>query len=359
MLAYEYILKEKFVGVFKETASMGHEKILFAQDEETSLKAIIAVHSTVLGPALGGMRIWNYQNEEEALNDVIRLSYGMTLKNAAAGLPLGGGKMVVIGDATKLKSEAFLAACARFVNTFNGQYYTAEDVNSTTDDMDTMKRYTDFVVGTSDSSSDPSPYTAKGVLNGIKAAAKVKFGSDSLNGKIVAVQGLGNVGYRLCEHLHHEGAQLLVYDYDAQKIDRVVADFGATGVNQTEILTSECDILAPCALGAVITSEIVDQLKCAIIAGSANNILANSEAGDLLEKKGILYAPDYIINAGGVINCGADIVGNHDEQYVWQKIDGIYDTTMQIFALAEEKNIPTYQAADQFALAIIDAKKLR
>lgn len=347
------------MGLFKETASMGHEKILFAQDEKTNLKAIIAVHSTVLGPALGGMRIWNYQNEEEALNDVIRLSYGMTLKNAAAGLPLGGGKMVVIGDATQLKSEEFFEACARFVNTFNGQYYTAEDVNTTTDDMDTMKRHTEFVVGTSNSSSDPSPYTAKGVLNGIKAAAKVKFGSDSLKGKTVAVQGLGNVGYRLCEHLHKEGALLLVYDYDAQKIDRVVAEFGATAVNQEEILTSECDILAPCALGAVITSEIVDQLKCKVIAGSANNILASSKAGDLLDKKRILYAPDYIINAGGVINCGADIVGNHNEEYIWKKIDDIYDTTMQIFALANEKKIPTYQAADQFALGIIENKKSR
>lgn len=343
--------------LFKETASMGHEQILFAQDKKTNLKAIIAVHSTVLGPALGGMRIWHYQNETDALNDVIRLSYGMTLKNAAAGLPLGGGKMVVIGDATKLKSEAFFAACARFINTFNGQYYTAEDVNTTTDDMDTMKRYTNFVVGTSDSSSDPSPYTAKGVLNGIKAAVKTKFGSDSLNGKTVAVQGLGNVGYRLCEHLHQEGAQLLVYDYDAKKIDRVTAEFGAVGVSQSEILTSECDIVAPCALGAVINIDIIDQLKCAIIAGSANNILANSEAGDRLHQKEILYAPDYIINAGGVINCGADIIGNHNEHYVWQKIDDIYNTTMKIFSLADEKKIPTYQAADQFALAVIDKKR--
>lgn len=344
--------------LFKETDSMGHEQILFARDEQTNLKAIIAVHSTVLGPALGGMRIWHYQNETEALNDVIRLSYGMTLKNAAAGLPLGGGKMVVIGDSTKLKSEAFFAACARFINTFNGQYYTAEDVNTTTDDMDTLKRHTNFVVGTSDRSSDPSPYTAKGVLNGIKAAAKVKFGSDSLNGKIVAVQGLGNVGYRLCQHLHDEGAKLLVYDYDAKKTDRAVTELGAIGVNQTEILTSECDILAPCALGAVINTDIIDQLKCAIIAGSANNILADAKAGDRLDEVGILYAPDYIINAGGVINCGADLIGNHNEDYIWQKIDDIYDTTMKIFTLAQEKKIPTYQAADQFALGIVDQKRV-
>lgn len=344
--------------LFKEIASMGHEQILFAQDEKTNLKAIIAIHSTVLGPALGGMRIWHYQNEAEALNDVIRLSYGMSLKNAAAGLPLGGGKMVVIGDAKKLKSKDFFAACARFINTFNGQYYTAEDVNTTTEDMDTLKRYTNFVVGTSDRSADPSPYTAKGVLNGIKAAAKVKLGSDSLNQKIVAVQGLGNVGYRLCEHLHHEGAKLLVYDYDAQKIDRAVAEFGAIGVNQAEILTSECDILAPCALGAVINDSVIDQLKCAIIAGSANNILADSSIGSRLDKMGILYAPDYIINAGGVINCGADLIDNHNEHYVWQKIDEIYDTTMKIFSLAQKQKIPTNQAADQFALAIIDKKKM-
>lgn len=344
--------------LFKEIASMGHEQILFAQDEKTNLKAIIAIHSTVLGPALGGMRIWHYQNEAEALNDVIRLSYGMSLKNAAAGLPLGGGKMVVIGDAKKLKSKDFFAACARFINTFNGQYYTAEDVNTTTEDMDTLKRYTNFVVGTSDRSADPSPYTARGVLNGIKAAAKVKLGSDSLNQKIVAVQGLGNVGYRLCEHLHHEGAKLLVYDYDAQKIDRAVAEFGAIGVNQAEILTSECDILAPCALGAVINDSVIDQLKCAIIAGSANNILADSSIGSRLDKMGILYAPDYIINAGGVINCGADLIDNHNEHYVWQKIDEIYDTTMKIFSLAQKQKIPTNQAADQFALAIIDKKKM-
>lgn len=345
------------MDLFKETASMGHEQILFVQDKKTNLKAIIAVHSTVLGPALGGMRIWHYQNESDALNDVIRLSYGMSLKNAAAGLPLGGGKMVVIGDATKLKSDAFFAACARFINTFNGQYYTAADVNTTTDDMDTLKHYTNFVVGTSDRSSDPSPYTAKGVLNGIKAAAKVTFGSDSLNGKTVAVQGLGNVGYRLCEHLHNEGARLLVYDYDPKKTDRAIAEFGAKGVNQTEILTSECDILAPCALGGIIHSDIIDQLKCAIIAGSANNILANSGAGDRLDKMGVLYAPDYIINAGGVINCGADLIGNHNAHYIWQKIDDIYDTTMKIFSLAKERKIPTYQAADQFALTIIDKKR--
>lgn len=345
------------MDLFKETALMGHEQILFVQDKKTNLKAIIAVHSTVLGPALGGMRIWHYQNESDALNDVIRLSYGMSLKNAAAGLPLGGGKMVVIGDATKLKSDAFFAACARFINTFNGQYYTAADVNTTTDDMDTLKHYTNFVVGTSDRSSDPSPYTAKGVLNGIKAAAKVTFGSDSLNGKTVAVQGLGNVGYRLCEHLHNEGARLLVYDYDPKKTDRAIAEFGAKGVNQTEILTSECDILAPCALGGIIHSDIIDQLKCAIIAGSANNILANSGAGDRLDKMGVLYAPDYIINAGGVINCGADLIGNHNAHYIWQKIDDIYDTTMKIFSLAKERKIPTYQAADQFALTIIDKKR--
>lgn len=343
--------------LFKETDSMGHEQILFARDEETNLKAIIAVHSTVLGPALGGMRIWDYQNETEALTDALRLSYGMTLKNAAAGLPLGGGKMVIMGDATKLKSEHFFAACARFINTYNGQYYTAEDVNTTTGDMDTLKRYTNFVVGTSDSSSDPSPYTAKGVLNGIKAAAKVKFGSDSLYGKKVAVQGLGNVGYRLCKHLHKEGVKLLVYDYDDKKTDRVAVEFDAVVVGQAEILTSECDILAPCALGAVIHHDIIDQLKCAIIAGSANNILANPEAGDCLDKMGILYAPDYIINAGGVMNCGADLIGNHDERYIWQKIDDIYDTTMKIFSLAQENKIPTYQAADQFSLAIIDKKR--
>ncbi len=342
--------------LFKETASMGHEQILFARDEKTNLKAIIAIHSTILGPALGGMRIWHYQNEADALNDVIRLSYGMTLKNAAAGLPLGGGKMVVIGDATKLKSEAFFAACARFINTFSGQYYTAEDVNTTTDDMDALKRYTHFVVGTSDRSSDPSPYTARGVLNGIKAAAKEKFGSDSLNQKIVAVQGLGNVGYRLCEHLHKEGARLLVYDYDSKKTDRAIAELGAKGVSQTEILTSECDILAPCALGAVINDEVIDRLKCAVIAGSANNILANSGVGDRLDKMGILYAPDYIINAGGVINCGADLIDNHNERFVWQKIDEIYNTTMKIFSLARDQNVPTYQAADQFSLSIIDKK---
>lgn len=343
--------------LFKETNLMGHEQILFARDEATNLKAIIAVHSTVLGPALGGMRIWHYQNEKEALNDVIRLSYGMTLKNAAAGLPLGGGKMVVIGDAAQLKSEAFFAACARFINTFNGQYFTAEDVNTTTDDMDTLKRYTEFVVGTSDNSNDPSPYTAKGVLNGIKAAAKVKFGTETLQGKVVAVQGLGNVGYRLCKHLHAEGAELLVYDYDATKVERAVAELGATALNENDILTSECDILAPCALGAVIHEGIIEQLKCKIIAGSANNILATPEMGDRLDTMGILYAPDYIINAGGVINCGAELIGNHNEHYIWQKIDDIYNTTLKIFALAEEQKIPTYRAADQFALAIIDEKR--
>jgi leucine dehydrogenase len=344
--------------VIKEMNTYGHEQIVFMHDKAFGLNAIIAIHSTVLGPALGGVRFWNYASEDEALFDVLRLSRGMTLKNAAAGLKLGGGKAVIIGDPKQLKSREFLHAFGRFVNTLGGKYYTAEDVNINASDVAQINEVSKFVTGTPEVSGNPSPFTARGVYMGMKAGANVKFGSDSLKGKTVAVQGLGSVGYALCKHLHEEGANLKVYDINPFAVEKVVNDFGATTVSADEILTTVCDILSPCALGAVLNKDNIKNLKCQLVAGAANNILLDALAGDALTDKDILYLPDYIINAGGVINCGMEIAeGIYNIDVINAKIDKIYNTTLKIIAMAKEKRISTNQAADEYAEGIINAHK--
>ena len=344
--------------IFQEMNAYGHEQIIFAHDAAVGLRAIIAIHSTVLGPALGGTRFWNYASEDDALFDVLRLSRGMTLKNAAAGLKLGGGKAVILGDPKKLKSREFFHAYGKFIDALNGKYYTAEDVNISASDVAQINEITKFVSGTPEVSGNPSPFTARGVYMGMKAGASIKFGSDSLKGKTVVVQGVGSVGYVLCQHLHKEGVKLKVYDINPAAMESAVKEFGATAVKAEELLTTECDVFAPCAMGAVLNTNNVSRLKCRLIAGAANNVLLDAATGDALENRGILYLPDYIVNAGGVINCGMEIPdGIYNVDVVNANVDKIYDTTLKIIALAKEKHISTYRAADEYAESVINAHK--
>ncbi len=335
--------------VFSQMQSYGHEQIVFVQNEAVGLKAIIAIHDTTLGPALGGSRFWNYASEEEALFDVLRLSRGMTLKNAAAGLALGGGKAAIIGDPAKLKSREFFHVYGKFLNSLGGKYYTAEDVNIGASDIAMIAEACKYVVGTPEVSGNPAPFTARGVYMGMKAGAKAKFGSESLAGKTVAIQGVGNVGRLLCEYLAKEGAKLKVYDINQAAVDKVVADLGAVAVSAEEILVTDCDILAPCALGAVLNTGNVGSLKCALISGCANNILLDAATGDALTKRDILYLPDFIINAGGVINCGMEVTEGYNVDRVNERVDKIYDATESILKLAKEKGISTAQAAEDYA----------
>jgi len=336
----------------------GHERITFVHDKSVGLNAIIALHSTVLGPALGGTRFWNYASESDALFDVLRLSRGMTFKNAAAGLKLGGGKAVIIGDPAKLKSREFFRAYGKFIDAFGGAYYTAEDVNTNATDISYINEVTKFVSGTPEISGNPSPFTARGVYMGMKAGASVRFGSDSLSGKTVAVQGLGSVGYLLCERLHKDGANLKVYDINAAVMDKAVKELDAVPVSGDEILTTECDIFSPCAMGAVLNTNNVGKLRCKLVAGAANNVLLDAATGDALSSMDVLYLPDYIINAGGVINCGMEIPnGDYDVDVINAKVDQIYDTTLKIVALSKEKQISTYRAADEYAEGIVAAGK--
>ncbi len=328
-----------------------YEQLVFCQDEASGLKAVIAIHDTTLGPALGGARMWTYASEENAIEDALRLARGMTYKNAAAGLNLGGGKTVIIGDPFKDKNEEMFRALGRFIQGLNGRYITAEDVGTTVSDMDLIHEETNYVTGISPafgSSGNPSPVTAYGVYRGMKAAAKEAFGSDSLEGLKVSVQGLGNVAYKLCEYLHNEGAKLVVTDINQAAIDRVVNDFDAIAVAPDEIYAQEVDIFSPCALGAILNDETIPQLKAKVIAGSANNQLKDSRHGDYLHELGIVYAPDYVINAGGVINVADELYGYNRERAM-KRVDGIYDSIEKIFAISKRDGIPTYVAANRLA----------
>ena len=345
--------------IFEEMNKYGHEQIVFARDEKVGLNAIIAIHSTVLGPALGGTRFFDYKTEDEALFDVLRLSRGMTLKNAAAGLKLGGGKAVIIGDPKKIKSRELFHAYGKFIDSLGGKYYTAEDVNVNSADVAQINETTKFVTGTPAISGNPSPFTARGIYMGMKAGTSVKFGTDSLKDKTVVVQGTGSVGYALCGHLYKDGAKLKVYDkFNPVSVEKAVKEFDATAITEEEVLTTDCDIFAPCAMGAVLNTENAKYLKCKLIAGAANNVLMDAATGDVLENMDILYLPDYIINAGGVISCGMEITDgiNYNAEVVNAKVDKIYDTTLKIISLAKEKRISTYHAADEYAEGIVNAK---
>lgn len=335
----------------------GHEQVVYCNDSETGLRAIIAIHDTTLGPAVGGTRFWPYESEDDALYDVLRLSKGMSLKNAAADLKIGGGKAVIIGDPKKLKSEAFFRAYGRFVNSLNGKYFTAEDVNTTDEDMANINKETNFVIGLPHKSGNPSPFTALGVYRGIKAAAYETYNTDDLHGLTIAISGVGTVGGVVADYVAKEGANIIVADINQDRVDEIVEKYDAQAVSITDILTVDCDIFAPCALGAVINKENAYDLKCKIIAGAANNVLVTPEAGDALHELGILYVPDYIINAGGIINCEAEIRDAYDVTKVTAKVDEIYDTVLKIIKKAKDENIPTYKAADIYAQEIIDAAK--
>lgn len=338
--------------VIGQMTQYDHEQVVFCNDNATGLKAIIAIHNTILGPSLGGTRMWNYNNEMEALNDVLRLSRGMTYKSSVAGLNLGGGKAVIIGDPKKLKNEAFLRRFGKFVNSLGGKYITAEDVAMSSRDMEIIKMETDFVSGLPENmggSGDPSPVTAYGVYVSMKASAKEAYGSDSLSGKKILVQGLGNVGMHLVEHLHKEGADITVYDINEERVKMAVANFKAKVTTPEKMFDLDIDIYAPCALGATVNDDTLSRLKCKIICGAANNQLAEEKKhGELVKAKGIIYAPDFVVNAGGIINVFYELEGYVRERAM-KHAEGIYTTTWNILQIAKTENIPTYMAANRTA----------
>ncbi|HBX23748.1 MAG TPA: Glu/Leu/Phe/Val dehydrogenase [Desulfotomaculum sp.] len=337
----------------------GFEQLVFCQDRETGLKAIVAIHDTTLGPALGGTRMWPYGSEEEAIVDVMRLARGMTYKAAVAGLSLGGGKAVIIGSPAD-KTETLLRAYGRFVDTLKGRYITAEDVGTCQWDMDVIHRETQHVTGCDPArggGGDPSPFTARGVYNGIKAAVKKRYGTDSLNGLTVAVQGPGNVGYHLCRLLAGECARLVVTDINPKVLQKAAGEFGAEAVATDGIYDSHCHVFAPCALGAVVNDETIEKFRCAIIAGAANNVLAEERHGDALRKRGILYVPDYVINAGGLINVADELYG-YQRQRVDQRVAQIYNTVLDVLTVSEKDGIPTHRAADRLAEQRIKQAKM-
>ena len=342
------------MAVFDLVDFDNHEQVVYCSDKASGLKAIIAVHSTALGPAAGGCRFWGYASDEAALKDVLRLSKGMTYKNAMAGLKLGGGKGVIIGDPKSLKSDDLFKAFGTAVNNLNGRYYTAEDVNITTGDMAIVNQSTEFVSGLEGKSGNPGPFTALGTFLGIKAAVKFKLGKDDLTGIKVAVQGLGSVGYSLCEKLHNAGAELIVTDINQVALDKAAAELNATVVGLDEIYSQDVDVFSPCALGASIDDNSIAQLKAVIIAGCANNQLAEARHDQILLEKGILYAPDYVINAGGIINVALEI---YPEPYcadsATKLVENIYHTLMNVFETATAQNMPTGLIADQMARDII------
>jgi leucine dehydrogenase len=341
------------ISVFSEAAKLGHEQLVYCHDEATGLKAIIGIHNTVLGPALGGTRMWNYASEEEAAIDVLRLSRGMTYKAAVSGLNLGGGKAVIIGDPKKLKNEAFLRRFGKFVNNLGGKYITAEDMNMKTSDMQYIGMETKHVTGLPiemGGSGDPSPVTAYGVYMGMKASAKKGFGSDSIAGKKVSVQGVGQVGMYLVEHLSKEGAQVFITDINEARLKDVAEKYNATVVGNDEIYDLDVDIYAPCAMGATLNDETLNRIKAPVICGGANNQLADEHTHGqrLLDEKRV-YAPDFVVNAGGIINISSELAGNYNRELALSWTEKIYDTTLDILNLADSERIPSQQAAMQIA----------
>lgn len=340
------------MAIFEILSKQGdHEEVVFCNDKESGLKAIIAIHNTTLGPALGGTRMWNYASESDALVDVLRLSRGMTYKAAAAGLNLGGGKAVIIGNSKTDKTEQLFRSFGAFVNSLNGRYITAEDVGTTVKDMEYVYNETPWVTGIPKEmggSGDPSPYTAHGVLMGIKAAVNYKFKTDSLKGLTIAVQGLGNVGSHLVNYLHGEGARLKVTDIDQDRTRKIADQYNAEIVKPDQIIGTDCDVFAPCALGAVINDSSIGQLKAKVIAGGANNVLAEEKHAAMLEQLGILYAPDYVVNSGGLMNVFVELEGYSPDR-AFEKTRVVYDSCMKVFEIATRDKITTAQAADRMA----------
>lgn len=349
----------KSQGIFEKMSELEHEQVVFCTDKETGLKAIIAIHNTILGPSMGGTRMWNYATHEEAIEDALRLSRGMTFKSALAGLNIGGGKAVIIGDARKAKSEFFMRRFGKFVNSLNGKYYAAEDMNITMKDIEYMNMETPFVAGKPQymgGSGDPSPMTAFGVYVGIKAAAKKAYGSDSLEEKNILVQGAGQVGKYLVDHLMEENANVFIADIFDDKIKAVTDKHPKVSVvDPNKIFQMEIDIYAPCAMGATLNDETIPDLKCAIVAGAANNQLADEvKHGAMLDDRGIIYAPDFLINSGGITNVYHEYLGNHNEDRVKATTEKIYDVCLNVLTHASTNKINSHEAALELALERIE-----
>ncbi|HEX6188106.1 MAG TPA: amino acid dehydrogenase [Pyrinomonadaceae bacterium] len=324
----------------------GYERVASCVDGD--YRGFVAIHSTKLGPAVGGTRFWKYESDEAAIQDLLRLARGMTYKNALAALPLGGGKSIILHPEGVIDREKIFRAHGRFVETFGGRYITAEDVGTNPDDIAIVRQETKHAAGLYGLSGDPSPFTARGVFRAMQAAATHRWGSESLVGKTVALQGCGNVGYNLASLLHADDARLIVSDVDPVKIDRLVKEFAAAAVAPEEIYSVESDVYAPCALGGTINDQTIPQFKAEIITGGANNQLLEERHGDELAKRGILYAPDYAANAGGIINGCRELLGWEASESL-AKVDEIYETVLDIFRTAEAEGIPTYKAADRLA----------
>ena len=340
-------------------ATKEHDQLVFWSDVASGYRGIIAIHDTTLGPALGGTRFWNYASEAEAITDVLRLARGMTYKAAITGLALGGGKSVIIGDNHTTEREAIFRAHGRAIETLGGRYITAADVGTSVDDMEYLRKETQWVTGLKGRSGDPGPITAFGVCQGLKACARFRYGEESLEGRHIVVQGLGHVGYHLCKHLAEEGARLSVADIEDERVRKAVADFGATAVAPDDVYGIDADIFSPCALGAVINDDTLDTLKVDIVAGSANNQLAEPRHGEALHEKGIVYAPDYVISAGGICSVYGELEGWTAEQSM-EKARGIYECLLQVFGKALLEDIPTSQAADSLARRrIAEARRVR
>jgi leucine dehydrogenase len=350
-------------SIFNQLDAFGHKKIVFCNDHDSGLKAIIAVHDTTLGPALGGVRMWPYKTEADALSDVLRLSKAMTYKAAVSGLNLGGGKIVIIGNSQRDKTEALMRQLGRFIRNMNGEFIAAEDVGTNPKDMEYIRMETPHVTGIPESiggSGDPAPVAAQGVFMGIKAAVKELYGGDSLTGKSVIVQGIGHVGENLVRLLRDEKAKVYVSDINEERAGQVAKKYGAQAVANNTIFDIDADIYSPCAMGATVNTQTIGKLKCAIIAGSANNQLEDEHVhGEMLLGKGILFAPDYVINAGGVINCYSELMGFSKKRTI-QLTENIYNATRNILKLSKAENIPSIEAANKIAeKRISDIKKIK
>ena len=336
----------------------GYENVIRGVDESCGLHAIVAVHDTTLGPALGGLRMWNYASEEEALFDVKRLARGMTYKSAVAHTGLGGGKAVIIGDPKTCKSEALYLSMGRLVDSLGGKYTTAEDVNTTIQDLEIIRRATSYVSGLSRAtggSGNPSPYTAYGVYLGVRAALGWVFGDDSPKGRTVAIQGIGAVGRPLAERLVEAGAKVIVADRKEERVRQLADELGVETAEESSILATECDVLAPCALGGVLDDHSIPKLRCRIVAGAANNQLMKPQHGQALAERDVLYAPDYVINAGGIINVSVEFhEGGYDENDALSKIERIPQALKELWTIAKEEHIPPSKAADRLAERILE-----
>jgi leucine dehydrogenase len=332
-----------------ELSVPGYERVVIGKDDAAAYHGIVCIHSSALGPAVGGTRVWSYASEDEALRDGLRLARGMTYKNALAGLPCGGGKSIILRPPEVRDREALFRAHGQLVHAMAGKYITAEDVGTSPADMEYILKETPHVAGLLSSSGDPSPHTARGVFRAMQATAKFRWGSDSLRGRTVAIQGCGHVGYLLAGELARAGAKLLAADVDARKSERIAQDFVASALSPEAIVAARADVFAPCALGGILNDQTIPQLQVELVVGAANNQLLEPRHGDLLEQRGILYAPDYVANSGGVINgCGREMLG-WDKAKAAFKVDAIYDTLLSIFEMAAREKTPTYKAADKLA----------